>query len=99
MQKPSPMTCYVPDYAQDNRGKCGAHKGGSGVCVKVCNSFSPTLQRLVEIGSWRGRSVAMVPLKTLSMFTAARLYASHRLAPYERRGTHLYEFLVARYHR
>jgi len=40
------MTCYVPDYAQDNRGKCGAHKGGSGVCVKVCNSFSPTLQRL-----------------------------------------------------
>ena len=53
----------------------------------------------VEIGSWRGRSVAMVPLKTLSMFTAARLYASHRLAPYERRGTHLYEFLVARYHR
>jgi len=27
-----PKTCYVPDYVQDNRGKCGAHfayKGGS----------------------------------------------------------------------
>ena len=53
----------------------------------------------VEIGSSMGRSVGLVPLKTLSMFTAARLYVSHRLAPYERRGTHLYEFLVARYHR
>ena len=40
------------NYAQDNRGKCGAHfayKGGSGICVKVCNSFSLRCGGYVEI--------------------------------------------------